>query len=317
MPPHGEERGFQSKLLEVVEPKTIEPQFPGRRVYQINIDIPPSTRQPKQIQSHQPIKKSRLRDSTAFSQFRHCTQKRRDAALDVTMCISTPWKELASAIVVLLSIRVGRIIGAFISLMDDNTIRLWLTGQQDAAKRLAQHQAAAFQTQIEALRAELQVATGVLQTWHGGGSDQGSLLPRFKRLDVPKFSGVDPESWLFSINEYFTLLNTPADQRLRIVGFNPEGAAAEWFCWMTRNGLITDWPRVTDISETLLISFYISGLKLPLQRELLVSKPTTPGDAFALACVTEARLDDQGTVAVALRLPVPAAGHNTNVQDQL
>ncbi|GJW83607.1 ty3-gypsy retrotransposon protein [Tanacetum coccineum] len=219
---------------------------------------------------------------------------------------------------VLLSIRVGRIIGAFIaSLIDENT------------------------AQIEALRAELQVATGVLQGRTGGGDDQGSLLQRSMRLDVPKFLGADPESWLFSIQEYFTLLNTPIDQRLRIIWFNLKGSAAEWFRWMTRNGLIIDWPRfeesvknrfgpskyedpqgalskllqtttiaeyqgefeklmnrVTDISETLLISFYISGLKLPLQRELLVSKPTTLRDAFALACVTEARLEDQGTVAI-------------------
>ncbi|GJX45785.1 ty3-gypsy retrotransposon protein [Tanacetum coccineum] len=52
------------------------------------------------------------------------------------------------------------------------------------------------------------------------------------RLDVPKFTGDDPERWIFAITEYFTLLNTPADQRLRIVGFNLEGAAAEWFRWV-------------------------------------------------------------------------------------
>ncbi|PWA58030.1 hypothetical protein CTI12_AA406450 [Artemisia annua] len=219
--------------------------------------------------------------------------------------------------------------------MDENTIRLWLKEQQDAAEKLAQQQAAAFQLQFEALRAELQETKGLLQVRHGGGGEPG--LPRSMRLDVPKFTGIDPESWLFSINEYFSLLNTPADQRLRIVGFNLEGAAAEWFCWMTRNGLITDWARfeesvknrfgpskyedpqgalskllqtgtvaayqaefeklmnrVTNISETLLISFYISGLKLYLQRELLVSKPTTLGDAFSLSRVTEARFDDQG-----------------------
>ncbi|GKC50052.1 ty3-gypsy retrotransposon protein, partial [Tanacetum coccineum] len=159
--------------------------------------------------------------------------------------------EFASAIVVLLSIRVGRIIGAFIvELMDENT-----------------------------------AATGLLQVRHGGGGDQGSLLPRSMRLDVPKFSGVDPESWLFSIYEYFTLLNTPIDQRLRIVGFNLDGAAAEWFRWMTRNGLITDWPRVS-----------------------LVSKPTTLGDAFALARVTEARLEDQGTVSVATKVASTSGG---------
>ncbi|GKC55993.1 ty3-gypsy retrotransposon protein [Tanacetum coccineum] len=126
--------------------------------------------------------------------------------------------------------------------------------------------------------------------------------------------------------EYFTLLNILVDQRLRVVGFNLEGDAAEWFRWMTRNKLITSWKgflesvqnrfdpfkyedpqgalskllqtgtiaqyqsefeklmnRVTDISEGLLISFYVSGLKPSLQRELLVSKPTSLGDAFALA----------------------------------
>ncbi|GKE24938.1 hypothetical protein Tco_1436450 [Tanacetum coccineum] len=51
--------------------------------------------------------------------------------------------------------------------------------------------------------------------------------------------------------------------------------------------------RVTDVFEGLLISFYISGLKPVIQREQLVSKPTSLGDAFSLARVTEARLDDQ------------------------
>ncbi|GJY63804.1 ty3-gypsy retrotransposon protein, partial [Tanacetum coccineum] len=66
------------------------------------------------------------------------------------------------------------------------------------------------------------------------------------RLDVPKFSGVDLESWIFAINEYFSLLNTPVDQRLQIVGFNLEGAVVEWFRWMTRNGLITTWVKFEE-----------------------------------------------------------------------
>ena len=167
------------------------------------------------------------------------------------------------------------------------------------------------------------------------------------RLDVPKFNGADPESWIFAINEYFQLLETRADQRLRIIGFNLEGDAAEWYRWMTRNKLITSWDgfvenvrnrfgpskyedpqgalskllqtgtvaqyqgefgklmnRVTDISETLLISFYISGLKPNLQRELLVSRPITLGEAFSLARITEARLEDQRS---------PTVVHTTNV----
>ncbi|GJZ00631.1 ty3-gypsy retrotransposon protein [Tanacetum coccineum] len=164
-------------------------------------------------------------------------------------------------------------------------------------------------------------------------------LKKTALMDVSKFSKVYPKSWIFAINKYFSLQNTHVDQWLKIVGFNLEGAAAEWFQWMTKNGLITTWTRfeesvrncfgpseyedpngalskllqlgtvkdyqrefeklmnrATDIPDSLLISFYISGLKLHLQREFLVSRPTTLGDAFSLSLITEARLDDQAAL---------------------
>ncbi|GJZ29925.1 hypothetical protein Tco_0574972 [Tanacetum coccineum] len=48
--------------------------------------------------------------------------------------------------------------------------------------------------------------------------------------------------------------------------------------------------RVMGIFESLLKSFYISGLKLTLQIELLRARPTTLGEAFYLARIIEARL---------------------------
>nr|GFC75071.1 Ty3/gypsy retrotransposon protein [Tanacetum cinerariifolium] len=202
-------------------------------------------------------------------------------------------------------------------------------------KRAQQH-AMIFQALFDTLRAKLQATRRLLQNRPAGGDDQGALLSRSMQLDVLKFSRVDPESWIFAINEYFSLLNTPVDQRLRLVGFNLEGAAVKWFRWMTMNGLITIWARfeesvknffgpskyedsqgalskllqlgmvkdyqrefeklmnrVTDIPDSLLISFYILGLKLKvnLQHELLVSKPTTLGDVFSLAHIIEARFE--------------------------
>ncbi|GJY55608.1 retrotransposon-related protein [Tanacetum coccineum] len=152
------------------------------------------------------------------------------------------------------------------------------------------------------------------------------------------FNGDGLDRWIFAITEYFSLLNTLADQCLRIVGFYLKGTAVDWFWWMSRNGLITTWDRfvesvknrfgpskyedpqgalskllqlgtvedyqrefeklmnrVTDILDSLLISFYIYGLKLHLQRELLLSKPTALGDVFLLARTTKACLDDQAT----------------------
>nr|GEZ20397.1 hypothetical protein [Tanacetum cinerariifolium] len=58
--------------------------------------------------------------------------------------------------------------------------------------------------------------------------------------------------------------------------------------------------RATDIPDSLLISFYIFGLKLHLQREFLVSRPTTLGDAFSLSLITETRLDDQAALVAGM-----------------
>ncbi|GJY10031.1 hypothetical protein Tco_0378216 [Tanacetum coccineum] len=49
--------------------------------------------------------------------------------------------------------------------------------------------------------------------------------------------------------------------------------------------------RVTGICESLLTSFYISGLKLTIQIELLRARPTTLGKAFSLAFIIEAHFE--------------------------
>ncbi|GJV20764.1 hypothetical protein Tco_1369784 [Tanacetum coccineum] len=147
--------------------------------------------------------------------------------------------------------------------MDEKTIRGWMKEQQDLAETMAQ-QAAAFQARFEALRAEFLACLGQLQGRPRGNGDQGSLLPRSMCLDVPKFTGEDPKRW-----------------------------------WMSRNGLITDWERFKEsvknrfgpsnyedpqgaLSKLLQLGTVeeYQGLKLHLQRELLVAKSTTLGHKF-------------------------------------
>ncbi|GJV33066.1 hypothetical protein Tco_1393466 [Tanacetum coccineum] len=57
--------------------------------------------------------------------------------------------------------------------------------------------------------------------------------------------------------------------------------------------------RVMRISESLLTSFYISGLKLTLQIDLLRARPKTLGEAFALARITEPFEDGEATIVIA------------------
>nr|GEX87399.1 hypothetical protein [Tanacetum cinerariifolium] len=197
-------------------------------------------------------------------------------------------------------------IDVFIVFMNEQTIRGWLKDHQNATEKRVQQQ-------LEALRTELQAAGGLLQTRHGGSGDQGALLPRSMRLDVPKFSGRSREL---------------------------EGAAAEWFRWMTQNRLITTWDgfeesvknrfgpskyedpqgalsKVLQL-ESLLVFFYVSGLKLHIQRELLVSRPTTLGDAFALDRITDARLEDQAApVTRTITKPMTSVGTQRQVVPRL
>nr|GEU78498.1 hypothetical protein [Tanacetum cinerariifolium] len=57
-------------------------------------------------------------------------------------------------------------------------------------------------------------------------------------------------------------------------------------------------PTKKCLKSRATITYLNKGLKLNLQRELLVSKPTTLGDAFSLAHITEAQLDDQSALAM-------------------
>ncbi|GJR95313.1 hypothetical protein Tco_0267487 [Tanacetum coccineum] len=92
---------------------------------------------------------------------------------------------------------------------------------------------------------------------------------------------------------------------MALVGSDPEAEYA--LSKLLQMGTVAEYQnefemliiRVTRIPQSLLIPFYISGLKLHLQRELnLVSRPTTLGDVFSLARIIEARFEDTNNQAV-------------------
>ncbi|GJS95891.1 hypothetical protein Tco_0802859 [Tanacetum coccineum] len=97
----------------------------------------------------------------------------------------------------------------------------------------------AVTSQIATLTLEIQTAKVSRWTRHeAGSSDQ--WIPLSMRLDVPKFNGSDPDTWILAINEYFSLLEMTPEQRLRIIGLIMEGDATDWYRWMTHNKL-TSW----------------------------------------------------------------------------
>ncbi|GKA13932.1 hypothetical protein Tco_0693578 [Tanacetum coccineum] len=87
--------------------------------------------------------------------------------------------------------------------------------------------------------------------------------------------------------------NSDQDARYALSNLLQMGTMAEY-----ESEFVVLANRVTGISESLLTSFYIFGLKLALQIDLLRARPKTLGKAFALARITEARFKDERATTV-------------------
>lgn len=59
------------------------------------------------------------------------------------------------------------------------------------------------------------------------------------RLDFPRFEGIEPESWLFQAEQFFTLNPLPPEQRVTMASIHLRGDAVAWYRWL-RNSLGDD-----------------------------------------------------------------------------
>ncbi|KAH9775893.1 hypothetical protein KPL71_006536 [Citrus sinensis] len=134
-----------------------------------------------------------------------------------------------------------------------------------------------------------------------------SPVPRSMKMEVPKFDGSDPNGWVFRIEEFFDFHGTPETlqflQNLKhrfgaSLYDDPQGNLSKLSQTTTVAEFQTSFEdlmnRVTGISEPLLISFFITGLKSDIRRELLFVRPSSLMEAFALAraykaCAEEAK----------------------------
>ncbi|KAJ0960420.1 hypothetical protein J5N97_001747 [Dioscorea zingiberensis] len=88
-----------------------------------------------------------------------------------------------------------------------------------------------------------------------------NLLPRAMKLEIPKFDGTDPDSWVFRIEEFFNFHETPANLRLRIVSFHLEGKASAWYKWMKETISSLLGQSSSPISNNILVSLSMRIIK--------------------------------------------------------
>ncbi|XP_061348070.1 uncharacterized protein LOC133293510 [Gastrolobium bilobum] len=81
-------------------------------------------------------------------------------------------------------------------------------------------------------------------------------LSKAIRLEIPLFSGVDPNSWLFRTELFFMLQQIPDEFKVPLAGLRMEGMAAAWYQWMYNSGLIRSW---SDLSRGIRERFGVSA----------------------------------------------------------
>ncbi|XP_070001858.1 uncharacterized protein [Nicotiana sylvestris] len=62
-------------------------------------------------------------------------------------------------------------------------------------------------------------------------------------MEMPRFSGANPEGWVFDAERYFDFYHISEDHKLSLASFYLDGEAREWYRWLFRNKQLSDWPR--------------------------------------------------------------------------
>lgn len=70
-----------------------------------------------------------------------------------------------------------------------------------------------------------------------GKTDQGQYdRSKFKKVEMPVFSGDDPDGWLFRAGRYFDIHRSTDSEKVTVAVISFDGDALSWYRWETRDG---------------------------------------------------------------------------------
>ncbi|GJU82175.1 kinase-like domain-containing protein [Tanacetum coccineum] len=146
------------------------------------------------------------------------------------------------------------------------------------------------------------------------------------RIIIPCYDGGDPLGWIFQVEQFFDIHQTPVEHRIQLASFYLDGLALSWFQWLCRNAPVNDWdsfvkalndrfgpPENEDFQVTFLLSCFISGFQPEIQTEVASFAPSTISRALALAKVQENKLS-QLRSQPRLYSPYPPLLHTPSTQ---
>ncbi|XP_055809376.1 uncharacterized protein LOC129877868 [Solanum dulcamara] len=89
------------------------------------------------------------------------------------------------------------------------------------------------------------------EVYGGHAMEPPTLCHKPASVELGRFHGVNPESWVFQA-DYFELYGITEDHKLILASFYLDGDALEWYRWLFRNKQLFNWEHFT---EKLLVRF--------------------------------------------------------------
>jgi hypothetical protein len=82
----------------------------------------------------------------------------------------------------------------------------------------------------------------------GAGNSSDDLVPRYFKLDFPRFDGKeDPLSWLSRCEQYFRAQRTYVPQKIWLATFHLDGDAFHWYAHLERSRGVPSWEEFVEL----------------------------------------------------------------------
>ncbi|GMJ02290.1 hypothetical protein HRI_003898200 [Hibiscus trionum] len=136
-------------------------------------------------------------------------------------------------------------------------------------------------------------------------SDDGfPFPPKPVQVELPIFTGEDPEEWIASAQDFFDFYGTDDHHRVTMASFRMTGTAKKWFWWMQQQrqpATVAEYQsrfedlalHTHNLSDAFLVDCFTSGLRPDIKNEVLSHRSTSMSEVQALARFHEARLQDR------------------------
>ncbi|XP_015158625.1 uncharacterized protein [Solanum tuberosum] len=163
----------------------------------------------------------------------------------------------------------------------------------------------------------------------------GNFLTRCSRLDFPRFSRQDLKTWLYKVDQFFSMYEIPYSQRVKVTSIHLDGEAIAWqrsYIKARNTAVDPTWTEYilalneaadwVNLSNENAISCFLGGVKLELNKSVRMQARKTLMQAYKLARlqeeVFEAQAQSWGIRSSGKHqnpiLPTPNFHRNPNVQ---